>query len=256
MVALVGDHVLSSDFRYGKGTRTIGVTVPQVRITKVPMNLLIRMLIPDLSSEETEPTHLILAQLVASKCQIQTRVAWQLTQSVGASENGDESFGSLVQPKRGLVGAEWGGEHGQQVGPDSPHAAPHLGENGFVELAHHDGQPHEPVQVVGVPQQFLVVGAAREGGALVLDPDIFNSVVVVVGGEEAEQLVGALPGDVLALGRAYIVVIRLIQHHDACFGLLARVHRVLRITEWSTRASRLSFLSSCFVCMILGLLTQ
>lgn len=55
---------------------------------------------------------------------------------------------------------------------------------------------------MGVGGEFLVVGATRKGSPPAFDPQVLDGVVMVVGVEEAEQLVSALLGDVLKLGQS------------------------------------------------------
>lgn len=64
---------------------------------------------------------------------------------MGAPENRDKSFGSLIQFQGGFISPKRGRKHGQQIRTDAPNTAENFGENRFIELADHDGQSHESI---------------------------------------------------------------------------------------------------------------
>lgn len=99
---------------------------------------------------------------------------------MGSSENGDETFGCFVKSQTRFISAKRSREHGQKVCSNTPNTPEDLGENGLIKLTNHDGQSHEPIKVVGVSEQLIIVNTSGKGWPFILNPHIFNSVVMVI----------------------------------------------------------------------------
>ena len=116
---------------------------------------------------------------------------------MGSSENRDKAPRGFIKPEGGVDGSCWSGEHGEQVGSDAPDSSINLGKNWLIEFSGHNSESIELLQIHWVVLELVIVGATGKSLAPILDPDVFNGVVMMVTIQESKQLVRAFFSNVL-----------------------------------------------------------
>ena len=76
-----------------------------------------------------------------------------------------------------------------------------FGKNRFIKLANHNGESVKPIKIIRVMKKLLIVSTSREGRSFILNPHIFNGVIMMVTIQKSKQFISTLKCDIIVVIR-------------------------------------------------------